>query len=958
MVVRWKSLALVLFVLMVAGAELSAAVRSVPLLISTKRLERLDPQKTKLVHVDSKEYKELLKKYRLAHEAVEKARKGDEEPEEKGDKNDKDEVGKVTVLSAKLGSEQIGDRLAGKFEIDVRLTKDGPFIVPIELRELAIKRAFHQGPKGSEGTLVLGNRGRGNNILALLTGAGDHKLLIDGSFPITEDGGVFSCHVKMPGAAIQTVNIKLQGKELNVRRDKIRNLPFEITPLPLGQTEIAGACGNRHNVFLSWSLFSKKKALVKKRKVEQPRLFSTLSGLLLIKDELTLSFSHIQVVNSGGPTASLDVLLPPGATPKSVAGPLVRKAILLRESQGRRLRVLLREALKGTTTLQVLAEASGRANRTVELVPSVLANAQRQQVTVGVTALCPAELVTKKQGKGVRLVDPASLPKEITGQSVTPVVLAYGYTLAKGEKLPPLSVAITPFTTEKTLETTINSSNAVTVIKEVQRANEKKKTLTSMTRLILQVVNGSRKHLLVKLPAKAEVTGCFVNFESANPAIVKGGEGKTILVPLIKSVHERDGLLPYPVSLTYRLDLAEPLGHMGTLSYSLPSFDVPVSDTSWKVYTPEGYTFLDFVGNVKDAKQLREFILIRAADWLFNDVVMTLIGVIIGLGFLVLLVLVVLKGVSGLRAVLDELRSSGCGSLLLGGMFVFTIIGMLAAISVPNFRKARARANSRSCYANQKTVAGALEMYNLDNNVSINQLTDDVWQNLRDQGYLQTIPDDPGFGSGTHHNYRLTPEGDIYCTCHGGIQANPANTGYHRAFKKRAAQFKRQQVAVKGGNKNVVQGGRSNHIAPVNFRIPKTGQFTLLLRSFLVANDKVHFSADYLSAQSFKAALFIVVILAGLLVLALNNVRGILSLVILLLLLVAPALLDELHPSFARWFFFGTLVYLIALRGKLVLLRTFGFVKELLASQRATECEEPEAAAAEVVVHPEGGGTL
>ena len=74
--------------------------------------------------------------------------------------------------------------------------------------------------------------------------------------------------------------------------------------------------------------------------------------------------------------------------------------------------------------------------------------------------------------------------------------------------------------------------------------------------------------------------------------------------------------------------------------------------------------------------------------------------------------------------------------------------------------------SSRACFANAVTVEGAVEMYNLENPFPMTQLDDRTFQLLKKEGYLQTVPDDPYFGGGTHTHYKLSPKG-VFCTCHG-----------------------------------------------------------------------------------------------------------------------------------------------------------------------------------------------
>jgi hypothetical protein len=101
------------------------------------------------------------------------------------------------------------------------------------------------------------------------------------------------------------------------------------------------------------------------------------------------------------------------------------------------------------------------------------------------------------------------------------------------------------------------------------------------------------------------------------------------------------------------------------------------------------------------------------------------------------------------------------------GLGVFLL---LAAIATPKFAASRKRADERACYSNQKTIAGAIEMYNLDFHTNVTELAP-YREALESIGYLQSFPTDPGGGPAENYHFSLDAGNGISCKKHGPIQA-------------------------------------------------------------------------------------------------------------------------------------------------------------------------------------------
>lgn len=94
------------------------------------------------------------------------------------------------------------------------------------------------------------------------------------------------------------------------------------------------------------------------------------------------------------------------------------------------------------------------------------------------------------------------------------------------------------------------------------------------------------------------------------------------------------------------------------------------------------------------------------------------------------------------------------GFTLVEIMIVVAIIGLLAAIAIPNFMKAREKAQQNACIANLKQMDGAKTLYALDNAKGTGATV--VWANLVTD-YIKSTPSCPAGGTYTIGNMGTTP---------------------------------------------------------------------------------------------------------------------------------------------------------------------------------------------------------
>ena len=267
----------------------------------------------------------------------------------------------------------------------------------------------------------------------------------------------------------------------------------------------------------------------------------------------------------GGETSLMTVNLPPGADRVRITGPDVREV----QTAGDSARVFLRGAVRQRPRLNVEFEAPRPATGRMTLPAFGVEGASHRGGTLAIAGGAGGVLL-EMDSPGLAAMALHDLPDRTRALLAATPVYAYRVTGPWEARVDLVSMSEFPVR-----ETLIDSALYTVLYRPDGRV---------MTKVIYEVRNRALQYMTVDLPPGAELVVARVAEEQKNLA---RGPGRTVYVPLEKSVLTTAGLVSFPVELVYVMR-GERLLRSGRFRLPLPRADLPVAYARCALMVPDG----------------------------------------------------------------------------------------------------------------------------------------------------------------------------------------------------------------------------------------------------------------------------------------------------------------------------------------------------------------------------------
>jgi competence protein ComGC len=658
-----------------------------------------------------------------------------------------------------------------------------------------------------------------------IRGKGKHEAMISFVVPIQNHDDLFTLQFNM--ARIPLAFMKLKAKDFILSVDNTSFKDFTVIENPANENgcEFIGWLGANSDIQLKWRRkFSRLAASdpveplspeneqmpelistsspeienslpVQIKPVVMPLVYARSSTLVSLGETSIQANKTIDFTISKAPVSSFTFNVPEDVEIVYLNADRPHTYRMIREGSQKRLRVEFVAGREDVCQIEISYEAPVNTASAVIGIPEVMPlNVERELGAVAIEALNSVEVQPgnddkRPLSKGVYTLDPLEAPQPLKDRATRPILLAYRQNSSPSNIL--LNV-------KRYMD--VPQQTVVADSMEVKTTFTTNKTSNSF--ISMNIRNNNKQYLQLQLASGSEIISAFRS--GAPVKLVAGKNDGKVQIPL-----EMSQTVGEPVEMSLQILLKQPVNDIywkGNLGFEPPLVDIPVSRFSWYIYSPEDYHLFNFFGTVKeriprtDPFFFRGFVKILRAVWKFcvSPEAFLTAGFFLFIILMVVsrnLLFAIIKFIWKTICAVFSYIFSGKGFRLAELMIVMVIIAIMAAISIPNFRKSREQARDKACFANLRVLTGAVEMYNMDTDNPMNNL--DIDQ-LVQKKYLKAKPYPPESGCRYLSHGNLAEDGYVYCQLHGSLDGasegpsrskdQASNEGFARKMEEKAIQ--------------------------------------------------------------------------------------------------------------------------------------------------------------------------